>query len=53
MFGSPQNYAQNMSYYRVHMCALEDENTAAYKYFKQGGNSGLLTGKLHFKVPFN
>ena len=35
------------------MCALEDENVALYKYFKQVGNSDLLTGKLDFKIPFD
>ena len=29
-----QNYARNLSYYYVHMQALEEENMAAYKYLK-------------------
>ena len=39
-----QNYAQNLSYYYVHMQALEGENVAAYKYLEQDGFSGSLTG---------
>ena len=40
-----QNYTQNLSYYYVHMQALDEENKAAYKYLGQGGFSGSVTGK--------
>ena len=35
------------------MRALEEENTAAYKYLEQGGFSGSLTGKPHSRIPFD
>ena len=48
-----QNYARNLSYYYVHMEALEEENIAAYKYLEKGGFSGSLTGKPHSRIHFD
>ena len=48
-----QNYARNLSYYYVHMQALEEENMAAYKYLKKGGFSGSLTGKPRSRIHFD
>ena len=48
-----QNYARNLSYYYVHIQALEEENIAAYKYLEQGGFSSSLTGKPHSRVPYD
>ena len=35
------------------MQALEEENIAGYKYMKQGGFSGSLTGKPHSRIIFD
>ena len=50
---NPQNYARTLSYYYVHMRALEEENIVVYKYLEQGGFSSSLTGKPHSRIPFN
>ena len=47
-----QNYARNLSYYYVHMRALDEKNIAAYKYLEKGGFSSSLTGKGEPRIPF-
>ena len=46
-------YAKDLSFYYVHMCALRTDNPEAYKYLKDGGFSGSLTGLPHSRIPFD
>ena len=50
---SRQNYARTLSYYYVHIQALEEENTAAYKYLEHCGFSGSMSRKPHSGIPFD
>lgn len=48
-----QNYARNMSYFYVDMQDLKRRNPSAYRYLKDGGFSGSLSGGSHTKLPMD